>query len=59
MMENPVVKGLTNKEYEVLLLDQAIDEYTIHTLDKFKDFKFTNVGKAGFKLPQEDIDQDT
>lgn len=59
MMENPVVKGLHNKEYEVLLLDEAIDEYTIHTLDKYKDLKFTNIGKSGFKLPSEETDENT
>ena len=37
MLETPVVKGLVRKGYEVLLLDDPIDEYTVHTLDKFDD----------------------
>lgn len=47
----PAVSGLVEKGYEVLLLDDAIDEYTIHTMEKYKDFAMVNVGKSGFKLP--------
>lgn len=35
MKQSPVLRGLTDKGYEVLLLDDAIDEYTIHTLEKY------------------------
>lgn len=37
MMNIPVVKGLVEREYEVILCNEAIDEYTLQTLDKFKD----------------------
>lgn len=52
MKESPVLRGLIENGYEALLLDDAIDEYTIHTLEKYKDFSLVNIGKSGFKLPQ-------
>lgn len=48
MKESPILKGLVSKGYEVLLLDDAIDEYSLHTLETFNDFTLTNIGKAGF-----------
>ncbi len=51
MKDTPVLRGLLDRGYEVLLLDDAIDEYTIHTLEKYKDLNLVNVGKSGFKLP--------
>lgn len=58
MMKSPVVKGLIRKKYEILLLDDAIDEYTIFTLDKYKDLKFVNIGKTGFKMPFEENEEE-
>lgn len=47
-----------DKGYEVLLLDDAIDEYTIFTLEKYKDFKLVNIGKSGFTLPLSDDEKE-
>ena len=52
MTKIPVVKGLIDRGYEVILCEEAIDEYTLQTLDKYQDHKLTNIGKAGFKIPQ-------
>ena len=57
MIETPIVKGLIRKGYEVLLLDDPIDEYTIHTLDKFDDRQMTNVAKSGFKMPTDEDEE--
>lgn len=59
MLETPVVKGLVRKGYEVLLLDDPIDEYTVHTLDKFDDKQMTNIGKSGFKMPTDEDEEKT
>jgi HSP90 family molecular chaperone len=42
--------------YEVLVLTDAIDEYTIQTLDKFKDMSLVNIGKSGFQIPKNEED---
>lgn len=47
-----------DKGFEVLLLDDAIDEYTIHTLEKYKDFNLVNIGKSGFNLTLSDDEKD-
>lgn len=52
ILENPVLKGLVEKNYEVLVLSDSIDEYTVQTLDKYKDLNLVNIGKSGFELPQ-------
>ena len=52
ILQNPVLKGLVEKNYEVLVLSDSIDEYTIQTLDKYKDLNLVNIGKSGFELPQ-------
>jgi len=54
MMKIPVVKGLVERGYEIIMCEEAIDEYTFQTLDKYHDTKLTNVGKAGFKIPQDE-----
>lgn len=57
MKASPVLKGLLDKGYEVLLLNDSIDEYTLFTLEKFKDLTLTNIGKSGFKLPQSEDEE--
>jgi len=37
-----------NKGYEVLLLDDAIDEYVFHHLTEFEKKRITNVGRGDF-----------
>lgn len=52
MLTAPMVRSLARLGYEVLLMDEPIDEYATQILGKFNDLKLTNIGKAGFKLPQ-------
>lgn len=54
MMHNPTLQGLLNKGYEVLLLDDPIDEYCFQHLTEFKKSKLVNVGKGDFKFPEDD-----
>ncbi len=55
MLESPLLKGLVKRGYEVLMLDDSIDEYTVQTLDTFQDHKLVNIAKSGFELP---LDED-
>jgi len=55
---SPLLEKLVDRGYEVLLMTDPIDEYTIQNLPKYdKKYKLTNLGKEGVKLP-EDKDQD-
>ena len=51
MLENPQIKVMGRKKFEVLLLDQPIDEYMAQQIQKVGDHKLVNIGKAGFELP--------
>jgi heat shock protein beta len=58
MKTSPLAKGLVNRGYEVLLLDDPIDEYCIQTLGKYKDKNLVNVAKSGFEIPIEEDEKD-
>jgi len=45
------------KEYEVLLLDDPIDEYTMQHLSEYEKKKLVNIGKGDFKFPEDDEDK--
>lgn len=51
MLESAMVKAMQKRGYEVLLLDQPIDEYCIQQLRNYSELKLSNIGKAGFELP--------
>lgn len=52
LLQSPMVKAMTRRNYEVLLMDQPIDEYATQVLGKFNDLKLVNIAKSGFTLPQ-------
>jgi len=53
--ESPFVERLIKKGYEVLFLDEAVDEYCLSAIPEFEGKKFQNVAKDGFNS----IDGDT
>lgn len=52
--QSPMIKGLVKKGYEVLLLEDPIDEYCLQTLGKYNDKNLANVAKSGFETPKDD-----
>lgn len=54
MLENPIVRAMQKKKFEVLLLDQPIDEYTTTHISKVREHNLVNIGKEGFELPTSD-----
>jgi len=55
VQESPFVERLIKKGYEVLFLDEAVDEYCLSAIPEFEGKKFQNVAKDGFNS----IDGDT
>jgi len=50
---SPLLEGLIKRGYDVLLLPEPIDEYTVATLGKYDDkFTFKDVSKEGIKLSE-------
>jgi len=50
---SPLLEGLTKRGYDVLLLPEPIDEYTIGTLGKYDEkFSFKDISKEGLKLSE-------
>jgi len=54
LKESPMIKGLVKRGYEVLLLDDPVDEYCLQTLGRFNDKHLVNVAKSGFEIPKDD-----
>lgn len=54
LKDSPMIKGLVKKGYEVLLLDDPIDEYCLQTLGRFNERHLVNVAKAGFEVPKDE-----
>lgn len=54
LRESPMIKGLVKKGYEVLLLDDPVDEYCLQTLGRFNDKHLVNVAKSGFEIPKDE-----
>jgi len=48
--KSPFVERLLKKGYEVLFLNEAVDEYAISALPEFEGKKFQNVAKEGFSI---------
>jgi len=50
---SPLLEGLIKRGYDVLLLPEPIDEYTVGTLGKYDDkFSFKDISKEGLKLSE-------
>ncbi|KAK0167086.1 hypothetical protein PV327_004529 [Microctonus hyperodae] len=52
--KSPFVERLIKKNYEVLYLTEAVDEYVISSIPLFDGKKFQNVAKDGFTLDESD-----
>lgn len=50
---SPFVERLTKKDYEILYLVEAVDEYCLSSLPEFEGKKFQNVAKEGFTLEED------
>ena len=54
LMKSPVLQALLKKGYEVLLLDDPIDEFVFQHLTEYEKKKMVNVAKGDFKFPDDD-----
>lgn len=57
ILTSPLIQGLMKRNYEVLLLDDPIDEYTMQHLSEYEKKKMVNIGKGDFKFPEDDDDK--
>ncbi|CAD8122730.1 unnamed protein product [Paramecium sonneborni] len=57
LLASPIIQGLLKKGYEVLLLDDPVDEFTFQHLNEYKQKKLVNVGKGDFKQPEDNDEQ--
>lgn len=57
LIKSPIIQGLVRKGYEVLLLDDPIDEYALSHLNEYDDKKLVNVAKSNFKFPEDEDDK--
>lgn len=57
LRNHPSVRALVRKGYEVLLMEEAIDEYCIQNLVTFNDKTISNITKAGFQPPKDDDEE--
>jgi len=53
-LNSPSIQKLLKKGYEVLLLDDPIDEFVFQHLTEYEKKKIVNVAKGDIKLPEED-----
>jgi len=56
LFKSPLIQRLRDKDVEVLLLDDPIDEFCIQNLSEYEKKKLKNVAKGDFKLWDEDDD---
>lgn len=57
LMKNPLLQGLVKKGYEVLLLDDTIDEYAMQHLAEYEKKKLVNIAKGDFKFPEDEVER--
>jgi len=57
VLASPLIQGLIKRNYEVLLLDDPIDEYTMQHLSEYEKKKLVNIGKGDFKFPEDEDDK--
>lgn len=50
IMQSPIIQSLIQKDYEVLLFDEPIDEYAFQRISKYEDKELVNVAKGDFKV---------
>jgi len=54
ILQHPTLQKLLAKDYEVLLLDDPLDEFAVKYLEFYNGKPLVNVGVGTFKLPDED-----
>lgn len=54
LMKSPILQALLKKGYEVLLLDDPIDEFAFQHLSEYERKKLVNVAKGEFRFPDDD-----
>jgi heat shock protein beta len=54
LLKYPTIQALLKKGYEVLLLDDPVDEFCMQHLNEYEKKKLVNVAKGDFKLPSDD-----
>ncbi|KAH9386792.1 molecular chaperone HtpG [Nematocida major] len=54
---NPALEKMA--KYEVLLMDDPIDEFIVQSLNKFNDMPFQRITAEGLELPEETVDVKT
>ncbi|OMJ81410.1 hypothetical protein SteCoe_18146 [Stentor coeruleus] len=54
LVQSPLIKKLRAQGYEVLLLDDPIDEYTVNTINEYERMHLQNVGASDWVIPEED-----
>lgn len=59
MKSKPVVKALKKRGYEVLLMDEPIDEYCVQHMSSFDGKNLVNITKSDFKPPKDENEEKT
>jgi len=54
MFKSPLIQKLKEKDIEVLLMDDPIDEFTVQSLSEYEKKKLKNVSKGGLNLWDDD-----
>jgi len=54
LLKYPTIQGLLKRGYEVLLLDDPVDEFCMQHLNEYEKKKLVNVAKGDFKMPTDD-----
>ena len=57
LKQSSFVQGITNKGFEVLMMNEPIDEYTLQQLTEYDGKKMVSITKDGFQLPETDEDK--
>ena len=52
LRQSSFVQGITKKGFEVLLMNEPIDEYTLQQLTEYDGKKLVSITKEGFELPE-------
>lgn len=57
IMASPVIQSLVQKDFEVFLFDEPIDEYAFQRVGNFEGKTLVNIAKGDFKLPEDDSER--
>ena len=53
------VRGVVDREYEVLFMTEPIDEYTMQNMNEYDDHKFVSITKEGLELPENEEEKNS